>query len=92
MRDEIIDFDFVFTRFVIIEKFQDNKSHLTPNFNRNGEIELLKLHGWGRGRVFISPGIYSNTIEMDVDIELVPVVQSLNLNTVINKTEVVEYA
>jgi len=62
-RDKIIDFDFVFTRFVIIEKFQDNKAHLTPNFNRNGEIELLRLHGWGRGRIFISPGVF--TKEMD---------------------------
>jgi len=59
MREEIIDFEFVFTRFVIVEKFQDNKSHLTPDFDRNGEIELLRYMFVGTGRVFIRPGIYT---------------------------------
>ena len=57
MREEIIDFEFVFTRFVIIEKFQDNKSHLTPDFGRDGKVHYSQYRGFGK--IFINPGIYT---------------------------------
>ena len=61
----MIDLDYVCTRFVIVEKFIDDK-YFTPHFNQYGEIIKYTNRGGGLrgyGRIFIYPGIYTKELD-----------------------------
>lgn len=52
----MIELDYVFTRFIIIEKHINDRFY-TPHFNQYGEIIRFK-GSFANGRIFVSPGIY----------------------------------
>ena len=72
--DGTVDMEYVFTRFVIVEKYikTDVQRYETPEFDRDGVVRNWNNY-WSSGfnsRIFISPGIY--TREQDFSESLLP--------------------